>query len=119
MVFARCGSSVTPPNYDASCETSSTTPSATPTRSWRSSWTPTSSPALQVRDDGPGIPAEDRERVFERFTRLDDARARDAGGTGLGLAIVRQIVDRHGGRIEVDDAPGGGAIVTVKLPLSR
>jgi signal transduction histidine kinase len=74
---------------------------------------------LQVRDDGPGIPAEDRERVFERFTRLDDARARDAGGTGLSLAIVRQIVDRHGGRVEVDDALEGGAIVTVKLPLSE
>ena len=74
---------------------------------------------LQVRDDGPGIPAEDRERVFERFTRLDDARARDAGGTGLGLAIVRQIVDRHGGRVEVDDALEGDAIVTVKLPLSE
>ena len=65
------------------------------------------------------IGREDRSRVFERFTRLDDARARDAGGTGLGLAIVRQIVDRHGGRVEVDDALEGGAIVTVKLPLSE
>ena len=73
---------------------------------------------LQVRDDGPGIPAEDRSRVFERFTRLDDARARDAGGTGLGLAIVRQIVDRHHGQIDLADAPEGGTTVTVKLPLS-
>lgn len=74
---------------------------------------------LQVRDDGPGIPIEDRTRVFERFTRLDDARARDAGGTGLGLAIVRQIVDRHHGQIDLADAPEGGTTVTVTLPLSR
>ena len=53
---------------------------------------------MTVTDDGPGIPAADRERVFHRFTRLDDARARDAGGSGLGLAIVRELVRRHGGR---------------------
>ena len=54
---------------------------------------------VTVTDDGPGIPAADRERVFDRFTRLDDARARDAGGAGLGLAIVRELVRRHGGTV--------------------
>jgi signal transduction histidine kinase len=62
---------------------------------------------LTVRDDGPGIPAGDRERVFERFTRLDDARARDAGGSGLGLAIVRELVRRHGGTVTLADAQPG------------
>lgn len=57
-----------------------------------------------VSDDGNGIPAESRELVFERFSRLDDARSRDAGGTGLGLAIVRDIVERHGGSIRLDDS---------------
>lgn len=60
---------------------------------------------LTVTDDGPGIEPAQRERVFERFTRLDDARARDAGGSGLGLAITRDIVERHGGWIRLDDGP--------------
>ena len=59
---------------------------------------------VTVTDDGPGIPAADRERVFHRFTRLDDARDRDAGGTGLGLAIVRELVRRAGGTIELAEA---------------
>ena len=59
---------------------------------------------VTVTDDGPGIPAADRERVFDRFTRLDDARDRDAGGAGLGLAIVRELVRRAGGVIELPDA---------------
>ncbi|MDG4766809.1 ATP-binding protein [Solwaraspora sp. WMMD406] len=59
---------------------------------------------LVVTDDGPGVPADDRERVFDRFTRLDDARARDAGGAGLGLAIVRQLVRQHGGTVDLADA---------------
>nr|WP_269459072.1 ATP-binding protein [Micromonospora inositola] len=59
---------------------------------------------VTVTDDGPGIPAADRERVFERFTRLDDARARDDGGAGLGLAIVRELVRRAGGTVELADA---------------
>jgi signal transduction histidine kinase len=70
---------------------------------------------LDVTDDGPGVPATDRERIFERFVRLDDARSRDAGGAGLGLAIVRDLVHRHGGRIEVGDADGGGARFTMTL----
>ena len=71
---------------------------------------------LEVADDGPGIDASDRERVFERFARLDPARSGEAGGTGLGLAIAREIVVGHGGTIEVDDAPSGGARFTVRLP---
>ena len=68
-----------------------------------------------VTDDGPGIPAADRERVFGRFTRLDDARTRDAGGSGLGLAIVRDLVTRHHGSVKLDDA-NPGLRVTVQLP---
>lgn len=62
---------------------------------------------VSVTDDGPGIPAADRERVFERFTRLDDGRARDAGGAGLGLAIVRELVRRLGGTVSLTDADPG------------
>jgi signal transduction histidine kinase len=72
---------------------------------------------LTVTDDGPGIPVADRERVFERFTRLDDARARDAGGAGLGLAIVRELVRRNGGEVRLEEArPGPGLRVEVRLP---
>lgn len=73
---------------------------------------------LEVADDGAGVPSADRERIFERFVRLDDARSRDEGGAGLGLAIVRDVVVRHGGTIGVAEAPGGGALFTVRLPLS-
>lgn len=73
---------------------------------------------LQVSDDGPGVPAEERERVFERFVRLDEARARDAGGSGLGLAIVRELVQVNSGRVSfTDDGPMSGATVTVRLPV--
>ncbi|MGA8117222.1 MAG: HAMP domain-containing sensor histidine kinase [Actinocatenispora sp.] len=61
-------------------------------------------PVVSVRDDGPGIPVPDRERVFDRFTRLDDARARDDGGSGLGLAIVRELVRVHHGTITLTAA---------------
>lgn len=69
-----------------------------------------------VEDDGPGIPAADRERVVERFVRLDDHRARQDGGTGLGLAIVAEVARAHGGRLEIGDAPPGGAQVALLLP---
>jgi signal transduction histidine kinase len=70
-----------------------------------------------VCDDGPGIPPGDRERVFDRFTRLDDGRARDAGGAGLGLAIVRELVRRHAGTVTLGDAEPG-LRVEVRLPKS-
>jgi len=80
---------------------------------------------LEVADDGPGIPAEDRERAFGRFSRLDDARSRDgeegaAGveGSGLGLAIVRATAEAHGGSVTLSDA-GPGLRATVRLPLGR
>lgn len=72
---------------------------------------------LTVVDDGPGIPVEERERVFERFARLDDARDRDAGGTGLGLAIVRELLRRSGGSISLKDNPAGrGLAAVIHLP---
>jgi signal transduction histidine kinase len=70
---------------------------------------------VTVGDDGPGIPAADRERVFDRFTRLDSDRGRDSGGAGLGLAIVRQLVTAHGGTISLGDA-GPGLVATVRFP---
>ncbi|MBB5789404.1 ATP-binding protein [Jiangella mangrovi] len=72
---------------------------------------------VAVSDDGAGVPPSDRERIFERFTRLDDARDRDAGGSGLGLAIAREIVVAHGGRLVVEDA-GPGARFVVTLPFA-
>ena len=73
---------------------------------------------LEVADDGVGIAAPDRERIFERFTRLDDARTRDVGGAGLGLAIVREVAEIHGGTVSVEDVrsaratavPGAGGV---------
>ncbi|WP_184785705.1 sensor histidine kinase [Phytomonospora endophytica] len=62
---------------------------------------------ISVCDDGEGIPEDDRDRVFERFTRLDDARSRDKGGTGLGLPIVRELVGRHKGSVTLRDARPG------------
>lgn len=71
---------------------------------------------IVVDDDGEGIAAEDREGVFQRFTRLESARSRDEGGAGLGLAVVRGIVIAHGGTIVIDDSPLGGARFIVSLP---
>ena len=71
---------------------------------------------LHVDDDGPGIAADDRTRVFDRFVRLDDSRARDDGGAGLGLAIVTELAAAHGGDVTVADSPLGGARVTLRLP---
>jgi signal transduction histidine kinase len=73
-----------------------------------------------VIDDGPGIPAAERERVFERFHRADASRTRSAGGTGLGLAIVRAIVEAHGGEVRArDPADGRGAQIELVLPGFR
>jgi two-component system, OmpR family, phosphate regulon sensor histidine kinase PhoR len=69
-----------------------------------------------VRDDGPGIPAESLDRVFERFYRVDKARSRDQGGTGLGLAIVKHIVQAHGGEVRCESVPGQGATFFFTLP---
>ncbi|MFF4158048.1 sensor histidine kinase [Streptomyces sp. NPDC001678] len=72
---------------------------------------------LEVADDGPGIPPEQRERVFERFVRLDAARDRESGGSGLGLAIAREIARAHGGDLAADSRAGGGALLVARFPL--
>ena len=69
-----------------------------------------------VEDDGAGVQPVDRERVFERFVRLDEARARDDGGSGLGLAIVAEVVAAHGGTVAVDQGSLGGARFVVRIP---
>ena len=78
-----------------------------------------SAAVLSVADDGPGIPPDQRDRVFERFTRLDGARTPRRGGTGLGLAIAQEVVAFHGGTITIDGNGGGtGARFTMSLPLT-
>ncbi|SDJ20666.1 ATP-binding protein [Nonomuraea jiangxiensis] len=72
--------------------------------------------AVIVVDDGAGIPPAHRERVFERFVRLDDGRRRDPGGSGLGLAISRDIAQAHQGTLKVADSPQGATVV-LWLPL--
>lgn len=69
---------------------------------------------LRVEDDGPGVPEEQREQIFERFVRLDDARARDDGGAGLGLAIARDVAVRHGGSLAVRE----GSVFELRLPVA-
>lgn len=71
---------------------------------------------FSVGDDGPGVPIEDREKVFERFTRLEESRHRDSGGSGIGLALSKRIVEAHEGRIWVEDSSLGGAEFVVELP---
>ncbi|WP_432078846.1 sensor histidine kinase [Streptomyces sp. YPW6] len=71
---------------------------------------------VEVRDDGAGVPEAERERIFERFVRLDDARSRDDGGAGLGLAIARDVAARHGGTLTVHRAHEGGAAFRLWLP---
>jgi signal transduction histidine kinase len=73
---------------------------------------------IRVADDGAGVPETDRERIFERFVRLDDARSRDEGGAGLGLAIARDVAVRHGGTLTAHAAPAGGALFELRLPLA-
>jgi signal transduction histidine kinase len=72
---------------------------------------------LSVEDDGPGVPQDRREDIFDRFVRLEVSRDREHGGVGLGLAIVAEIVRAHGGRVRADDSPLGGARFVVELPL--
>ena len=83
--------------------------------------TPVGASALWVvEDDGSGVREADRDRVFERFVRLDESRARDTGGSGLGLAIVRDVVAAHGGTVTVDSSVGlGGARLVVELPCAH
>ncbi len=71
---------------------------------------------VTIDDDGPGIPASERERVFDRFYRADPSRSRASGGSGLGLAIARAIVQAHGGRIWATDSPAGGARIAFEIP---
>lgn len=86
-------------------------------------WNPPSAPvevsvlhgALTVRDHGPGVPPEEREHIFDRFYRATGART--LPGSGLGLAIVRQVAEAHGGTVDVETAPGGGAVFTLRLPI--
>ncbi|MFJ3087128.1 sensor histidine kinase [Streptomyces sp. NPDC086838] len=73
---------------------------------------------VAVTDDGAGVPEAERDRIFERFVRLDEARARDDGGAGLGLAIARDVAVRHGGRLTVTGPPGGGARFELRLPAA-
>jgi two-component system OmpR family sensor kinase len=79
---------------------------------------PVPSLVLEVTDQGPGMPADQAEHVFERFYRADQARTRTAGGTGLGLAIVAALVAAHGGTVELRTAPGQGATFRITLPLA-
>jgi signal transduction histidine kinase len=74
---------------------------------------------VTVRDRGPGIPEEDLERIFQPFYRSTSREANGPRGTGLGLAIARSLVARHGGRIRAENAPGGGALFTISIPLHR
>jgi two-component system phosphate regulon sensor histidine kinase PhoR len=74
---------------------------------------------IAVEDEGPGIPAADLARVFERFYRVDRARSRESGGTGLGLAIVKHLVERMEGTVTADNRAEGGAVFTIRLPVKR
>jgi two-component system OmpR family sensor kinase len=71
---------------------------------------------LEVADDGPGVPAEEGDRIFERFYRTDRSRTRSQGGVGLGLAIVRSVVEAHGGAVGYRARPGGGSVFRIALP---
>jgi two-component system, OmpR family, sensor kinase len=74
---------------------------------------------ISVADHGPGLVAEDMQRIFEPFYRADPSRSRDSGGSGLGLSIVSAVVTAHGGRVQVKETDGGGATFEVELPLAR
>ena len=71
---------------------------------------------IEVRDHGPGVPAEEAARIFERFYRADMSRSRDEGGTGLGLSIVKHLVEAHGGRVSAESELGVGTVIRVWFP---
>jgi len=71
---------------------------------------------ITVTDDGPGIPKESQERIFERFYRVDKARSREQGGTGLGLAIVKHVVQAHGGDVRLESEAGSGSSFILTIP---
>ena len=73
---------------------------------------------LAIKDEGPGIPPAEARRVFDRFYRLDESRARDTGGAGLGLAIAKWSIEAHGGSILLESVPGNGAVFSIRLPLA-
>ena len=72
---------------------------------------------VDVSDTGPGIPPEERERIFEKFHQIDNSNTRTKGGTGLGLAIAKDIVELHGGRIWVESTVGRGSTFRMELPV--
>lgn len=74
---------------------------------------------MEVCDDGIGIPESDRERIFDRFYRVDKARSRESGGTGLGLSIARELVQRHNGSIALVPHEGPGTTVRLTLPIAQ
>ena len=105
--------------WDRCSRTSSATPSGTHPRAARFASTSTARPGrlrIAVSDQGPGIAADEIERVFERFYRSDRARSADRGGAGLGLAIARWIVELHGGTIHAEQAEPTGCRMIVELP---
>jgi heavy metal sensor kinase len=73
---------------------------------------------LAIKDEGPGIPADEKDRVFDRFYRLDESRARETGGAGLGLAIAKWSIEAHGGKILLDSSPGNGSAFNIRLPVA-
>jgi signal transduction histidine kinase len=75
--------------------------------------------AIEVQDDGPGIPLEHREKVFDRFYRIDVGRSREAGGAGLGLALAKWGAEAHGGRLELRCPPEGGCLFRLLLPVPQ
>ena len=72
---------------------------------------------MEVSDTGIGIPEKDRDRIFERFYRVDKARSRESGGTGLGLSIAKEIIDQHRGSISIVDKPQPGLTIRIELPV--
>jgi signal transduction histidine kinase len=81
-------------------------------------WAEAATAGVEVGDDGPGVPVADRDRVFDRFVRLDDSRSRTDGGTGLGLPIAREIIAAHGGTVTLADS-ADGALLRIRLPTHR